>query len=86
MTVPVELRPAYAWDCPDCGREVFERGLVPEMGKEDQQELRERFGVEVYEKGNFQIMPELVQCPHCNQRFETVHFKDSDDDPEEIER
>lgn len=25
---PVELRPAYAWDCEDCGRENFHRGMA----------------------------------------------------------
>lgn len=30
MKEEVELHPAYQWDCPDCGRESFERIIVPE--------------------------------------------------------
>ena len=30
----IRLRPAYSWDCPNCGREVFTRGIVPDMSAE----------------------------------------------------
>jgi hypothetical protein len=72
----IRLRPAYAWDCPDCGREVFERGVVPEMSEEDMEELREQDGVGPLEEGDFVMMPETVECPHCHSRFATVHFRD----------
>lgn len=74
--MPVELRPAYAWDCPDCGREVFERGVVPEMSPEDAAELRQEAGLEPHEEGDFVMMPEGVVCPHCKAQFWTQHFRD----------
>lgn len=74
----VELRPAYVWDCPECGREVFSRGLVPEMDAEEAVEIRGEMGLQPWEEGNFVMMPESVQCPHCKMEHTTVHFSDCD--------
>lgn len=30
MREEAELHPAYQWDCPNCGRENFERVVVPD--------------------------------------------------------
>jgi hypothetical protein len=38
----VELRPAYAWDCDECGRENFSNGIVAELSNEERDELRTR--------------------------------------------
>ena len=73
----VTLRPAYAWDCPDCGRENFERGVVPEFSEEDLEELRGECGVQPWEEGAFVTMPEEVECRHCGLSFATLHFKDA---------
>lgn len=73
----VELRPAYAWDCPECGREVFQRGIVPEMSDDDFAALRDEYGVEPWEAGDFVTMPDRVSCPHCQSSFATLHFKDA---------
>lgn len=73
----VVLRPAYAWDCPICGREHFARGVVPEMSPEDLEALREEYGVQPWEEGDFVESPDQVECPHCKASFCTVHFKDA---------
>lgn len=73
----VELRPAYVWDCPECGKEVFERGLVPEMAEDDRQAVREEMGVQPWEEGCIMAMPETVRCPHCGAEFPTLHFEDA---------
>jgi rubredoxin len=65
----IPLRLAYAWDCPDCGREVFERGIVPEMAPEDMAKLREEHGVEPWMEGDFLLAPDEVKCPFCKSRF-----------------
>jgi hypothetical protein len=70
----VELRPAYVWDCPACGREVFQRGIVPEMAPEESEELRDEFGIQPYEEGDWVLMPEEVTCIHCKRTFPTLHF------------
>lgn len=70
----VELRPAYAWDCPDCGIEHFTRAIVPEMSPEDFEKLKEDNGIPSWEMGNFQMMPDTVQCNECKKIFETEGF------------
>jgi DNA-directed RNA polymerase subunit RPC12/RpoP len=73
----VELRPAYTWDCDDCGRENFARGIVPEFSEEEERELRDEHGVQPWEAGKFLMMPPEVQCSHCGSRFASGHFKDA---------
>ncbi|RIK84349.1 MAG: hypothetical protein DCC68_01320 [Planctomycetota bacterium] len=73
----VTLRPAYAWDCEECGRENFSRSLIPEFSEEDLQELRDEHGVQPWETGAFVSMPESVKCPHCGAVFGTRHLKDA---------
>ena len=73
----VELRPAYAWDCPECDEENFARAIVPEFSEEELAELREEYGVEAWEEGDFLMMPKKVACTNCKMSFSTVHFKDA---------
>lgn len=74
----VRLRPAYAWDCPQCAREVFTRGIVPEMWSEDLQTLRNEFGVDAWEEGDFVVLPDEVECPYCHSHFLPVHYRDEE--------
>jgi len=76
----IELRPAYAWDCDHCGRENFLRGVVPEMSPEEEQALKEEMGIESYDEGKIMLMPQIVQCPHCNSQFQTKHYFESNED------
>ncbi|MFZ5831957.1 MAG: hypothetical protein ACOY3P_17880 [Planctomycetota bacterium] len=73
----VELRPAYVWDCQECGREVFERGVVCEADAESEAEMREEHGIEPWEEGAWIMMPETVACPHCGATFATHHYSDA---------
>ncbi|MDE2105980.1 MAG: hypothetical protein KGL39_52645 [Patescibacteria group bacterium] len=73
----VSMRPAYAWDCDECGRENFERGAVREFSDEELQELRNDHGVEPWEAGEFVTMPQSVKCPHCGAVFQTAHCKEA---------
>jgi len=72
----VELIPAYVWDCPNCGREKFERGLVPEMSPEELQEIRDELGVPEDDMGYPIMMPSFVTCPSCGVTFRTLHYGD----------
>lgn len=67
----IEIRSAYVWDCDDCGRENFERGLVVSPRSEDALELREELGIPDDVEGEFCYAPEEVVCKHCNTQFET---------------
>jgi rubredoxin len=73
----VELLPAYMWDCPECGGENFERGIVPEMSEEDKAELREEHGV--VEDGHWMLMPSKVTCRHCEATFDTKVYDNYDE-------
>lgn len=74
MRQKVELHPAYRFDCPECGREVFVRGIVPEMSDEDEAELREDYDIEDGDNGRWELIPEAVTCGHCLEEFDTTMF------------
>jgi rubredoxin len=73
----VVLRPAYAWTCPECGRDHFCNGVVPEMADDDLATLREEHGIEPGDEGDFVMMPDSVRCDDCGIEFQTAHFKDA---------
>jgi hypothetical protein len=75
----IELHQAFSWDCPECGMEMFTRGIVPEMSYEEEQEMRSDFAVEPWENGDFILMPNIVECRNCHSKFSTV------DDSEETQ-
>lgn len=77
---PIELRPAYVWDCPECGRECFERTVVIELSEEEMQQYRSEMGIQPWDQGNFQGMPSEVTCPHCSYSSKTVHFCDDEEE------
>lgn len=74
----ISMKPAYMWDCEECGRENFERGLVPELSEDEEQELREEYGVDDEEMGHWVMMPRLVQCKYCKKTCETVHYSEEE--------
>lgn len=65
----VELHPAFFWDCPDCGRENFCRGIKPEFSSSELAELREEHGVQPWECGDFVMQPTEVTCNYCGKAF-----------------
>ena len=72
----VELRPAYVWDCPECGRETFENGLVTEISPEEELELMEEHG-QFPSDGIWMMMPQRVYCEFCDLYFQSEHFGES---------
>jgi hypothetical protein len=73
--IEVELLPAYMWDCPECGGENFERGIVPEMSREEFELMCQENGV-VEENGHWMLMPSQVNCRHCEFTFKTKVYND----------
>lgn len=73
-----ELRPAYAWDCDNCGIENFCRGIIPEMSQEDLNQLREEHGVQPWETGGFVMAPTTVTCKSCGSDYITTHYSDEE--------
>lgn len=70
------LRPAYAWDCDECGHENFARGIVPDFSDEDFAEMLNEHGIQPWEAGAFVQMPETVKCAFCGTEFTAIHIKD----------
>ncbi len=69
----VELAPAWSWECPACGRLVFEQGEVKEF--DDDQEEREAkaaLGVEPWEEGAVMVSPGVVTCTGCLRMFDAT--------------
>lgn len=74
MTTTIELKPAFMWDCEECGRENFARAIVPEMSEAERQELRDEHGIEPDELGEMLVMPEFVTCTSCGTEFQSKHW------------
>jgi len=75
----VEMRPAYNWTCPECGRDNFQRSILAEASDEDLHE----HGIEPGdpEIGAWQTYPRRVTCEHCEREFEAMGFgQDNEED------
>tara|TARA_R100000458_G_C8093454_1_gene123172 strand:- start:37 stop:282 length:246 start_codon:yes stop_codon:yes gene_type:complete len=69
MRLPyVELHPCFRYDCDECGRENFIRGITleDEHLSEEQREL-------LQEAEFWVVYPELVQCESCDSFFLTMN-------------
>lgn len=70
----IELRPAFTWDCPECGREHFVRVRIPEFSVSELSELKEEHGINEWEAGNFIAAPKIVCCKYCNLEFSATNI------------
>lgn len=77
----VEMRPAYEWTCEECGKDNYERSVIPELNDEDLQELKDEHGVNAWEAGFFQSYPDYVVCGQCGVCFATKGFPDVKETP-----
>lgn len=75
---PVELIPAYVYDCPECGRENFVRGVVVDLPPDEMTRMREEFGYEPWDDGLFLTIPNTVTCKWCASVFSAVDFRNGD--------
>lgn len=76
----VELQPAYAFICDECGAESFVRSQPPHLTDDELAELREDHGVEPWETGDFTTMPSEVTCGSCGHTFATEPYGESDEE------
>jgi uncharacterized protein with PIN domain len=60
----VELHAAWRWDCPECGREGWIRGLHLES-----EHLTEAQRAALREEEWWVLYPELVRCIYCKSAF-----------------
>lgn len=48
------------------------------MSEDDESALKEEFGLQPWDMGNFMMMPEKVECPHCKEVFKTIHYSEEE--------
>lgn len=74
----VELSPAYLWDCPECGRENFQRAITYIPTAED----RENDPNIPEDDGHFMTRPETVVCRHpdCGKMFKCQDIREGDNE------
>jgi len=73
----VELYPAHAWDCPECGAHQFEHGVVFEPSNEDRDFMVDEYGIDpLLEMGFWTTIPEEVACSECNKTFKTKYYEE----------
>ncbi len=74
MSQSVELRPAFAWDCPNCGRSYYANMVVPDIDPAERKRLNEQ-GIKDVEINALLVeradMPVKVKCNACGQGFRT---------------
>lgn len=68
--MPIELHPAWRFDCDECGRENFVRVIVGQFDEQTLEELRTEHGIQPWEAGDWLSMPSSVTCEHCGQHFD----------------
>ena len=77
----VELAPAYSWDCPECGRENFQRCVSHVLDRNDPEDadlIRASLGIPDGEPipprvgGQMQTRPNRVTCRHCGTEYKAL--------------
>ena len=77
----VELHAAWSWDCDNCGRENFCRGMTIEFPTIEEQEAAFRFHRNLYpgdplpsDWRDFECLtfPETVECEFCEAEYEAI--------------
>lgn len=61
MSQPVELQPAFAWTCPECGARNFLDGVRVELTPAERAKMTEDLGTD----GDWLTHPDDVTCPRC---------------------
>jgi transcription elongation factor Elf1 len=64
----VEVRLAFAFDCPECGQENFARSVFHEFSQDEQAEMADELG-ERPQTGKWITNPEHVICSKCGSQF-----------------
>lgn len=83
----VELHPAFSWDCPDCGRENFQRSVHVSLNPGRPEDAATIRRLEGWSEGDpipesygasFLTKPNRVTCRHCEKEYETADSGDQE--------
>jgi hypothetical protein len=69
--IEVELHPAFVWDCDECGRENYERAIMPPF--QSVAEEREAYeALDLTPGEEIPVMaPAFVSCRICGKEYQT---------------
>lgn len=75
MTEKIELYNCWRWICPKCSHVNYHGGHDPKLSEEEVKELMdqmsETLGFDVSaDDGAFVMIPEIVFCQKCEERYE----------------
>ncbi len=67
----IELHLAFVFDCNECGRENFVRAVTCDFDDNTVAEMKEEYGIEAYDLGDWQMQPTSVKCQFCKAEYST---------------
>lgn len=73
----IELHMAYMFDCDNCGKENFVRGISPDFTQSEADAIKEKHGIDTCNQGAFVVIPNTVTCKHCNTSFRASQIHDN---------
>lgn len=65
----VELFHAYGFRCPICDRVNYGEAVPAELLPDERAEVKEQFGYEAWQQGDFVTLPQEVFCIGCGNEF-----------------
>jgi hypothetical protein len=80
----VEVRLAFSFVCPSCGKETFVNSVMHEFTLEEQSEMAQELG-ERPQTGHWITHPENVACSGCCKNFVAINPGETAD-PKKMER
>ena len=75
----VEVRPAYAWDCNECGHENYERAIVYEFSPEELADTTGELSPEGAVTGEWISHPDEVKCRACGREYTVIDMNQEQD-------
>lgn len=68
MDGEVDLQWAFRWECPRCGAKNYTDAVMCEFSQEDQDAMREHYGIE-FTTGSWESKPDEVRCIVCDRVY-----------------
>lgn len=69
VKVPITRITGWRWVCPSCKTRQTSVGVVAELSQDERQELEEEYGI-MYRPGDWESVPESVECKFCGKEWE----------------
>jgi len=77
----VEASTVYEWTCPKCGINNIARPMPVPLDDEDKQAMQDEHGISPDDPGEWQAVPNVVECRHCEKKYAArIHMQEPFDD------